>query len=224
MWGRARGGGARRGRSILTSACVWRVCSPLWRFLRFFLGDGRAQHHGHVHVRRRPALAAGSRAAARQSRHEGDLLHHQLDGGPAGRHVRQRSQHAQGERHGDRRAHRLPPRPPESHERRGEARALPQPQLADGSRLRRLRHGVSVRLDQRLGEAARGRMRLQRSAQRRSAPVRRKPRVLRDGAAARHVLDPHAQRARDDDDARRHAGDGHQRREQRRRMGPARDP
>ena len=32
------------------------------------------------------------------------------------------------------------------------------------------------------------------------------------------------QRARDDDDARRHEGDGHQRREQRRRMGAARDP
>ena len=31
--------------------------------------------------------------------------------GPARRDVRQRSQHAQGERHGDRRAHRLPPRP-----------------------------------------------------------------------------------------------------------------
>ena len=36
-------------------------------------------------------------------------------------------------------------------------------------------------------EAARGRMRLQQRAQRRPAPVRREPRLLRDGAAARHA-------------------------------------
>ena len=39
----------------------------------------------------------------------------------------------------------LAPRPADALERRGDARALPQPQLADGPRLRRLRHGVPVR-------------------------------------------------------------------------------
>ena len=130
----------------------------------------------------------------------------------------------EGERHGDRRAHRQPPRPADAHERRGDARALPQPQLADGPRLRRLRHGLPARLDQRERQAAGRGLRLQQRPRRKRALVRRRRRLRRDRAAARRLPAAHAGRFQQLDDARADEGGGHERREQRRRMGAARAP
>ena len=130
----------------------------------------------------------------------------------------------EGERHGDRRAHGQPPRPADAHERRGDARALPQPQLADGPRLRRLRHGLPARLDQRERQAAGRGLRLQQRPCRKRALVRRRRRLRRDRAAARRLPAAHAERLQQLDDARADEGGGHERREQRRRLGAARAP